>query len=147
MTSYLSNRRQYTTVGGMKSDLDFVLWGVPQGSVLGPLLFILFINDLPMSSEMNAWLFADDSAMGLSSSSFNELESRFNHEVNKAQDWLLANKLSVHYAKKTKYILFIPPHKVKDKPPDFTIKMSGKIISLERALALESEIIFTTRCR
>ena len=129
MTSYLSNRRQYTTVGGMKSDLDFVLWGVPQGSVLGPLLFILFINDLPKSSDMNTWLFADDSAMGLSSTSFGDLEVRFNYEVNKTQEWLLANKLSVHYTKKTKYILFIPPHKVKDKPPDFMLKMSGKIIA------------------
>ena len=129
MTSYLTNRRQYTTVGGMKSDLDFVLWGVPQGSVLGPLLFILYINDLPKSSNMNAWLFADDSAMGLASSSFDDLQVCFNHEVNKAQEWLLANKLSVHYAKKTKYILFIPPHRVKEKPPDFMLKMSGKIIA------------------
>ena len=105
LKSYLSNRKQFSTIGKSASELANVLWGVPQGSVLGPLLFLIFINDLPRSSSLYTWLFADDTALALSSKCPRELEKRFNLEVNKVQDWLLANGLSVHYSKKTQYML------------------------------------------
>ena len=124
-SSYLSNRQQYTVVNGMKSDIAEVLWGVPQGSVLGPLLFILYINDLPKCSDLASWLFADDTSLAKSSMSFSVLQEEMNREINKVQNWLLANKLSVHYRSKTQYILFIPPSKAKDKPPNFTLNMGG----------------------
>ena len=107
--SYLSGRKQYTKVKNALSDLAFVLWGVPQGSVLGPLLFLIFINDLPNASNLTSWLFADDTALALSSPNIQELESRFNHEVTKIHNWLLANRLSVHYSKKTQYMLIQGP--------------------------------------
>ena len=125
LKSYLSDRQQYSIVGGMKSDLSAILWEVPQGSVLGPLLFILFMNDLPKSSDMNSWLFADNTGLTRSSASFSDLQDQMNREVGKVKDWLLANKLSVHYAKKTQYILFIPPAKVKEKPANFTLSVGG----------------------
>ena len=128
LSSYLSNRQQYTSINGVKSDLEYIRWGVPQGSVLGPLLFLLFINDLSNSTDMNSWFFADDTALAASSASFNDLEIKFNHEVNKVQDWLLANKLSAHYGKKTQYILFIPRSKAKYKPKNFVLNMGGHII-------------------
>ena len=128
LTSLTSNRKQFTTIEGTKSELLDMLWGVPQGSVLGPLLFILFINDLPKSSSMNTWLFADDTALAKSSTSFTDLQEKMNFEIGKVQDWLLANKLSVHYVDKTQYILFIPQGKVKQKPPDFSLFMGGNLI-------------------
>ena len=105
LCSYLSGRKQFTKIGNFFSDLASIIWGVPQGSVLGPLLFLIFINDLPNASALFSWLFADDTALALSSRNFADLELRFNNEVNKVQDWLLANGLSVHYVDKTKYML------------------------------------------
>ena len=128
LSSYLTNRQQYTSLNGVKSDLEFVRWGVPQGSVLGPLLFLLFINDLSNSTNMNSWFYADDTALAASSTSFKDLEVKFNQEVNKVQDWLLANKLSAHYGRKTQYILFIPRSKAKDEPVNFMLHMGGHII-------------------
>ena len=77
---------------------------------------------------MDSWLFADDTAQGVSSDNFSNLQLQLNQGVAKLQDWLLANQLSVHYAKKTQYILFIPPRSKKSKPDDFAVEMGGHII-------------------
>ena len=108
--SYLTGRTQRTKVKDAISDLAYILWGVPQGSVLGPLLFLIFINDLPNVSDLTSWLFADDTALALSSKDIKDLELRFNHEVNKVHNWLLANRLSVHYSDKTQYMLIQGPN-------------------------------------
>ena len=85
--------------------MDIIEWGVPQGSVLGPLLFLIFINDIPYASDLGTWLFADDTALVLSALNIALLQEKMNIEVDKIQDWLLANKLSVHYVDKSQYML------------------------------------------
>ena len=111
LKSYLSGRTQRTKIKNVLSELASILWGVPQGSVLGPLLFLIYINDLPNASELFSWLFADDTALALSSDNIQDLEKRFNCEVNKVQNWLLANRLSVHYMDKTQFMLVQAPNK------------------------------------
>ena len=111
LKSYLSGRTQRTKIGNVFSQLASILWGVPQGSVLGPLLFLIYINDLPNASDLFSWLFADDTALALSSDNIQDLEARFNCEVNKVHNWLLANRLSVHYMDKTQFMLIQAPNK------------------------------------
>ena len=81
--SYLSNRKQVTVVDGCVSLLELIEWGVPQGSVLGPLLFLIFINDIPYASELATWLFADDTSLVASASNLLLLQSIMNSEVEK----------------------------------------------------------------
>ena len=65
-----------TLVDGCLSVLCLIEWGVPQGSVLGPLLFLIFINDLPLASDLYTWLFADDSVFVQSAKSAVDLENK-----------------------------------------------------------------------
>ena len=78
--SYLSDRKQFVTVNGKNSKLINVLLGVPQGSILGPLLFLLYINDLPLASNLFTLLFADDTTLLASADSFESLNLFVNTE-------------------------------------------------------------------
>ena len=75
--------------------------------MLGPLLFLLFINDLPAATDFYTILFADDTTFQLSGSNMPVLYNKANSELAKAADWFAANKLTLNI-KKTKYILFRP---------------------------------------
>ena len=125
--SYLSNRKQFTAIDDCVSVMDIIEWGVPQGSVLGPLLFLIFINDIPHASELGTWLFADDTALVLAASNLVLLQEKMNIEVDKIQDWLLANTLSVHYVDKSQYML-INSNITKRINDNFELKMGGHIL-------------------
>ena len=74
--SYLSNRKQYVFHNGESSKLQFINYGVPQGSVLGPLLFLLYINDLPnISNTLQFYLFADDTNIYYEADNLKKLET------------------------------------------------------------------------
>ena len=125
--SYLSNRKQITVIDNCESLLNLIEWGVPQGSVLGPLLFLIFINDIPHASDLGTWLFADDTALVLSAINLSLLQDKMNSEVDKIQEWLLANKLSVHYVDKSQYML-VNSNINKSLDGDFELKMGDHVI-------------------
>ena len=107
--SYLSGRKQYVSVNGSNSSDLSVTCGVPQGSVLGPLLFLLYINDLPLSSSKLAfYLFADDTNIYYEAESLDQLETVVNKELKKVKMWLDVNKLSLNIDK-TNFIIFKSP--------------------------------------
>ena len=88
---YLTNRSQQTFVNGSLSNIDPISLGVPQGSVLGPLLFLIFINDLPNISDLfYTILFADDATLSLIGPDQSELISIANSELDKFYHWCLA---------------------------------------------------------
>ena len=93
MQSYLSNRKHNTKLNNFKSDLSKVEDGVPQGSSLGPLLFLLYINDLPLASQFDTILFTDDTFLALSDNNLSKLQSRVNIKLRKIDLWMKKNKL------------------------------------------------------
>ena len=103
--SYLTGRKQFTSIKGVNSSLKELLCGVPQGSILGPLLFILLINDLPNATDFFNILYADDTTLQKSSNDLRNLFNEANIELEKLSDWFKANKLTLNVSK-TKYILF-----------------------------------------
>ena len=105
---YLSNRTQCVLYDGVPSELLPVKCGVPQGSILGPLLFLLYVNDLPnAATNLFSVLYADDTNMFASGKDMNNLVSNLNSTLLTVSDWLKANKLSIN-VKKTHYMVWYP---------------------------------------
>ena len=111
LKSYLENRMQYTLANGVKSSKKAVEYGVPQGSVLGPLLFLIYVNDIAQSTDSHKLrLFADDSNVFVTAKNPATLKSLMNEVVGKMCEWFKANKLTVN-AKKTQFSIFTQPNK------------------------------------
>ena len=104
--SYLSGRRQFVTIGGNDSSTVPITCGVPQGSLLGPLLFTIYVNDIQASSSVLSFiLFADDSNLFYTHSDPNKLVEVLNSELLNVTNWIKANKLSLN-KQKTHYMIF-----------------------------------------
>ena len=104
--SYLENRCQQVLCNGTLSKVKSLRCGVPQGSILGPLLFLLYINDLPNASKLLHFiLFADDTNVFASHTSLNHLIDLINTELSLVADWFQSNRLSLNISK-TNFILF-----------------------------------------
>ena len=98
--SYLQNRKQCCKVNGHVSSMESIKYGVPQGSCLGPLLFLIYINDLPLSlkfGEVN--MYADDTSISYSSDSVTNINDSVNEDLDHLKNWLEGNKLSLNVAK------------------------------------------------
>ena len=105
-SSYLSNRYQYVYLQNEKSNLLNVTHGVPQGSILGPLLFLIYINDLfVVCPECLCLLFADDTSLLFSDKNFQDLVLNVNQTLERVSTWFQVNKLSVN-VEKTNYMIF-----------------------------------------
>ena len=108
-SSYLSNRYQKVSLNGMSSSRLPVTCGVPQGSILGPLLFLIYINDMHLSMQSSTiYQFADDTNLLYSCKSLKILCKKINKDLVLLYEWLCANRLSLN-AGKTEFIIFRPP--------------------------------------
>lgn len=104
--SYLNDRKQFVSINGHSSSLCNIKHGVNQGSVLGVLLFLLYINDLPnISKLLNFFLFADDTNIYFESDNATDLSKTINKELRKVKSWIDCNKLVINIDK-TNYVLF-----------------------------------------
>ena len=104
LTSYLKGRRSSVVIGGVQSEYRLITHGVPKGSVLGPLLFIIFVNDLPNSvSQSTVDIYADDTTLSTSNlvSDLPVIQQRLQHDINKIAEWTSDNKMVLN-ASKTK---------------------------------------------
>ena len=109
--SYLCKRKKFVYINGISSSLKDISCGVPQGSVLGPLLFLLYINDLPnISKILNFYLFADDTNIYYENENLAQMEKIINLELKKLSMWLKINRLSLNIGK-TNVVIFHPFNK------------------------------------
>ena len=118
--SYLGGRQQIVVANGTPSEPGTVNCGVPQGSILGPLLFLCYVNDMPMSVRCKLLLYADDSALIVSGSDPQAIADALSVELESCRQWLMDNKLSLHLGK-TESILFGSKRKLK-KIESFDVK-------------------------
>ena len=113
--SYLTDRKQYVMFNGSKSDSKQLFYSVPQGSILGPLLFNLYINDLTsLAINMKITLFADDSCFYLANKNLNTLINTINSDLLTVDNWLKCSRLTLNLDK-FHYIIFSRRKKI---PPD-----------------------------
>jgi len=109
--SYLSNRCQFTKFGQTESSHINITCGSPQGLILGPLLVLLYMNDLPQASAFQTVLFADDTCLFFKSNCMSTLQAAVNGEIKHVDDWLISNKLTLNCSK-TKFMVPTKSHKL-----------------------------------
>ena len=126
--SYLSNRSQRCCVNGELSDAVKITCGVPQGSNLGPLLFLIYINDLPNClKRASPRMFADDTNISIAAKSVAELDLMINSEMKNLHQWLITNRLSLNVAK-TKFMIIGSRQRLLVHNDHISIEIDGKAI-------------------
>ena len=108
-----------------------VLCGVPQGSIFGPKLFILYVNDIYVSSLLRFVLFSDDTNIFLSGDDVKEISKTLSKQLDKLNSWFAVNKLSLNVSK-TNYMIF--GNKKIDKYMNICVRING--LSIDRVYAL-----------
>ena len=128
--SYLSNRSQAVNVNSNLSEFEHINIGVPQGSILGPLLFILFVNCLPNAVNCKTEMYADDTTLLFRSKCPDELSTSLTSNLDLVANWLKANKLTLNISK-TKVMLFGTRHML-DKFNDISLTYNDDMIEMVR---------------
>ena len=118
--SYLCSRTQFVKIDSSASELINILFGVPQGSILGPLLFLIYINDLPDATNFFIRLFADDTFLCAQNKNIMALESEVNTELLKVYNWLASNKLTLNISK-SKFMIITNKKNI----PVFEVKVNN----------------------
>ena len=130
--SYITNRSQHVTIQNKTSSDTNIIHGVPQGSVLGPLLFLIYINDLHTAiTHSKTYHFADDTSLIYSNKSLKKINTHVNHDLKLLYEWLKANKISLN-TKKTEIMLFRSKNKIINKHLNF--RLSGTKINLSKTV-------------
>ena len=142
--SYLTCRKQFVSIDNVNNSAQSINIGVPQGSTLGPLLFLIYINDLFDAIFSKLRLFADDTCIMLSDSSLPNLETKCNTELNQLKNWCNTNKLHINFKKSS--VLFIPS---KLNSPTFNLKIyhDNSLIACQESckylgMNLDSKLLF-----
>ena len=128
LKNYLSNRTQSVRIHDTLSSTRPINVGVPQGSILGPLLFLFFINDLPnISNAFTSILFADDTTLSFNCSSIEQSNELCNTELNKFFLWALSNKLSINFGQHKSYFI-VHTYRRTLNTDDLHISLNGNIL-------------------
>lgn len=125
-SSYLSDRKQVVEISGTHSSPANISCGVPQGSILGPLLFLVYVNDMAAVVQNKLMLYADDSAILVSSKNKEDIELLLSKDMNTVSQWLACNKLSLHLGK-TESILFGSKQRLKHQS-NLNVKCNDQLI-------------------
>ena len=125
--SFLTNRKQYVSINGFFSQTKIVRCGVPQGSTLGPLLFLIYINDLNNAlDKRKVHHFADNTNSLFGNKCTSEISCVINNELKLLTDWLRASKLSLNESK-TRLLIFRPRRKLNITVPNIKLNNSSVI--------------------
>ncbi len=115
-TSYLTDRKQYVQINQRKSASETITSGVPQGSILGPLLFIIYMNDLALAIEQSELdMYADDSTLGAAGGTLDVIEQKLKPDICNIVNWCDDNRMAISYDK-TKAILITTCQKLHTLP-------------------------------
>ncbi len=124
--SYLTNRHQFTHLNGTSSMVREIVCGVPQGSILGPLLFLVYVNDIKSASNLTTFCFADDTTVLASGPDVVTLIGSVNSELHSLSVWLRENRLALNVGKTRCLIISPTGHGI---DPDVSVTIDGQLVS------------------